>query len=187
MNLKLKKIFFIPFKFSEREKCSEKGFSLVEVLMSMALLGVIASSASLQVSQQYKMSEKTIEQGEKEDIRNMIRMNTSCEKGCAASLETIPKVIGKWSIRGSCKDLGMYFEIKRKADSENLLKNKGWKPLFKTNNGIICQRFSSEIYVQQDRNPEEYRDRVKSITRSYLKEIKNAYDEALLHDQKIAH
>ncbi len=110
------------------------GFSLLEVMVAIGLLGILVLVIAEVFSQQISVQNKVRDRGALEDMRNVVRSVVKCDLPCATNVARIPANQGRWSLAATCDDTGLKVQV---TDS------RGKVPvhtsnLFAVNNGYVC-------------------------------------------------
>lgn len=116
---------------------SENGFSLIAVLVALAILSILAAGMLNATSNTLHVYKITKALGQLEDARNIFRGSVSCATDCESQMKEFPKVIGDWKLRVKCNkdDIPV---LEAKSDIDSL---KRWRPVFAENaEKSICKQ-----------------------------------------------
>ena len=153
---KLQEVYDKMANLDKRQGCSQNevdsllsqlGFSVMTCVFFIALFGVFIAAMTTREGFRDRLASKAIIQSEREDVRNLVRFGANCWQSCDQVLSQTPKVIGNWEVRGTCKEDGIFFEVKLNQKSKNVSNTQidVWEPLFKTFDGTICQKKISKL------------------------------------------
>lgn len=117
-----------------RGKRSMNGFSLLEVMVAIGLMGLLALGLAEIFRQQVHVQGNLQDRGTLEDIRNVVRSSVKCDLPCATNVTRIPANQGRWTLSPTCDDTGLKVQV---TDSKGKLPPVPGN-LFKVNNGYIC-------------------------------------------------
>lgn len=112
----------------------DRGFSLIEVLVAIGLMGILALGLAEIFRQQIFVQDKVRDRGALEDMRNVVRSVVNCQLPCATNMARIPANQARWALTATCDDKGLKVTV---TDSKGKApKNPG--NLFTVNEGYIC-------------------------------------------------
>jgi len=110
------------------------GFTLIEVLVAIGLMGLLALGLAEIFRQQIFVQDKVRDRGALEDMRNVVRSVVNCQLSCAMNVTRIPANQARWALSATCDDKGLKVTV---TDSKGKApKNPG--NLFTINDGYIC-------------------------------------------------
>lgn len=153
---KLKSVYDKMTDLDKRQDCSQNevdsllsqlGFSVMSLMFFMALFAILIAAMTTREGFKNRLASKAIIQTEREDVRNLVRFSANCWQSCDQIVAQTPKVIGKWDVRGTCREDGIFFEVKLNKRPKKALdmQTAVWEPLFKTIDGTICQKNVSKM------------------------------------------
>ncbi len=124
-------------------RSARQGFTLIEVLVAIGLMGLLALGLAEIFKQQMFVQDKIRDRGVLEDMRNVVRSVVNCQLSCAANVARIPANQARWMLTAICDDKGLKVLV---TDS------KGKAPpqpgnLFTINEGYIC------LYLPEEPEP----------------------------------
>ena len=113
---------------------TDRGFTLLEVLVAVGLMGILALGLSEIFRQQIFIQDKVRDRGALEDLRNVVRSVVNCQYSCSMNATRIPANQARWTLTAVCDGKGLKVMV---SDS------KGKSPvfpgsLFAVNEGYIC-------------------------------------------------
>lgn len=110
------------------------GFTLIEVLVAIGLMGLLALGIAEIYRQQMFVQDKVRDRGALEDLRNVVRSVVKCEFPCAVNVARIPVKQGRWTLAPLCDDRGLQVLV---TDAKKRAPEKT-SSLFAINDGYIC-------------------------------------------------
>lgn len=110
------------------------GFTLIEVLVAIGLMGILALGLAEIFRQQIFVQDKVRDRGALEDMRNVVRSVVNCQLSCAMNVARIPANQARWSLTANCDDKGLKVMV---TDSKGKAP-KNPESLFTVNEGYIC-------------------------------------------------
>ncbi len=117
------------------------GFTLIEVLVAIGLMGILALGIAEIFRQQIFVQDKVRDRGALEDMRNVVRSVVNCQLPCAVNVARIPTNQARWSLSATCDDTGLKVTV---TDSKGKAP-KNPSNLFTVNDGYSCLYLPEEI------------------------------------------
>lgn len=111
-----------------------RGFSLLEVMVAIGLMGLLALGIAEIFRQQIFVQDKVRDRGSLEDMRTVVRSVVNCQLPCYQNMARIPANQGRWVLTPVCEGSGLKVLV---TDSKGKAPPKTGN-LFTVNEGYIC-------------------------------------------------
>lgn len=130
---------------SAKKKNSQSGFTLIEILVAVGLMGLLALGIAEIYRQQMYVQDKVRDRGALEDLRNVVRSVVNCQYPCVANVARIPTNQGRWQLMPLCDQRGLQVLV---SDSKKRAPEKT-SSLFSINEGYICLYLDEPAVVEK--------------------------------------
>ncbi len=124
---------------------NESGFALIQVMIAVAILGVLVLVFSSLVAQTMTAQRLARIRGERLDLRAIFRGALVCSTQCGDLASAVPSSVGRWNVRLDCAN-GKQL-IVRHPD----LEGGTWGALYLPGEaGAMCKRVTPLVTVAKD-------------------------------------
>ena len=138
---------------------NQKAMSLIEVMISLAIMSIVGMLFTQMISNRFRMNKKNALDSEKQELKMIFSRKFDCSiTSCLSLKKKISEYrIGRWHFRSVCKKNDLYvYTLKYRKDHKEPIndpihrKKMTWSPLFTADKGFYCSS-----YVDKEENSYE--------------------------------
>lgn len=118
-------------------KGPQDGFAMIQVMVAMAILGILVVAFSGMIAQTVKAQRIARVQGEKLSLQTIFRGSLTCSTRCEDLKRDIPDMVGQWKVKPICSSKKLVLNV-----SHPDLYGGNWNRLYKNGQeNSVCKNF----------------------------------------------